>query len=117
MGPSDQLMTNSGGWHSFLAFSSEKAQAHKPRPCKHFHSKAGDGIRTHDVQLGKQNHLVGRNQWKSLLGNTLAPIRTFRKFRVLSHQFARVRIFRTRKAVRVCDVKWHRRRGANGSAR
>jgi hypothetical protein len=50
MGPSDQLMTNSGGWHSFLAFSSEKAQA---RPSKHFHSKAGDGIRTHDVQLGK----------------------------------------------------------------
>jgi hypothetical protein len=53
MGPSDQLMTNSGGWHSFLAFSSEKAQAHKPRPCKHFHSKAGDRIRTDDVQLGK----------------------------------------------------------------
>ena len=53
MGQTDQLMTNSGGWHSFLAVSSKKAQARKPRPCKHFHSKAGDGIRTHDVQLGK----------------------------------------------------------------
>ena len=37
--------------------SSEKAQAHKPRPLKHFHSKAGDGIRTHDVQLG--NSVLG----------------------------------------------------------
>jgi hypothetical protein len=52
MGPSDQLMTNSGGWHSFLAVSSEKARTRKPRPCKHFHSKAGDRIRTDDVQLG-----------------------------------------------------------------
>jgi hypothetical protein len=55
MGPSDQLMTNSGGWHSFLAVSSEKARTRKPRPCKHFHSKAGDRIRTDDVQLGKPN--------------------------------------------------------------
>jgi hypothetical protein len=53
MGRTDQLMTNSASWHSFLALPSKKAQAHKPRPCKHFHSKAGDGIRTHDVQLGK----------------------------------------------------------------
>jgi hypothetical protein len=52
MGPSDQLLTNSASWHSFLALLSKKAQARKPRPCKHFHSKAGDGIRTHDVQLG-----------------------------------------------------------------
>ena len=52
MGPSDQLMTNSGSWHSFLAVSSEKARTRKPRPCKHLHQKAGDGIRTHDVQLG-----------------------------------------------------------------
>ena len=52
----DPLLTHSsknaviiGHW----PVSSEKAQARKPRPCKHFHSKAGDGIRTHDVQLGK----------------------------------------------------------------
>ena len=53
MGQSDQLMTNSASWTSFLALPSKKAQPRKPRPCKHFHQKAGDGIRTHDVQLGK----------------------------------------------------------------
>ncbi len=53
MGPSDQLMTNSASWHSFLAVSSEKARTRKSRPCKHFHQKAGDRIRTDDVQLGK----------------------------------------------------------------
>ena len=52
MGQTDQLMTNSGGWHSFWVVSSKKVQARKPRPCKHFHSKAGEGIRTLDVQLG-----------------------------------------------------------------
>jgi hypothetical protein len=55
MGPSDQLMTNSASWHSFLAVSSEKARTRKSRPCKHFHQKAGDRIRTDDVQLGNSS--------------------------------------------------------------
>jgi hypothetical protein len=72
MGPSDQLLTNSASWHSFLAHSSEKAQTRKPRPCKHFHSKAGDRIRTDDVQLGKHNKTLCRNRQKSCVRSILA---------------------------------------------
>jgi len=56
----DPLLTHSsknaviiGHW----PFSSKKARTRKSRPYKHFHRKAGDGIRTHDVQLG--NSVLG----------------------------------------------------------
>ena len=57
MGASDQLMTNSGSWHSSWTVAMKKARTRKSRPCKQFHGKAGDGIRTHDLQLG--NSFVG----------------------------------------------------------
>jgi hypothetical protein len=51
----DPLLTHSsknaviiGHW----PISSKKARTRKSRPFKYLHSKAGDGIRTHDVQLG-----------------------------------------------------------------
>ena len=65
MGRTDQLMTNAASWHSFLALPSKKAWTRKPRPCKHFHSKAGDGIRTHDVQLGNQSGACVSGQYKN----------------------------------------------------
>ena len=56
MTPSDQLLTNSsaraviiGHWPSRM----KNARARKPMRFKHFQSRAGDVIRTHDVQLGK----------------------------------------------------------------
>jgi len=50
--PTDQKLTILRSWHSFRAAGMKKAQAHKLRPFIHFGLKAGDGIRTHDVQLG-----------------------------------------------------------------
>ena len=49
IGPSDQLLTNSGIRHSLWALSSENFRTRKPRPRKHFHHKAGDRIRADDV--------------------------------------------------------------------
>ncbi len=53
---SDPLMTHSSENAVFIGHwpaPTEKARTRKPRPCKHFHQKAGDRIRTDDVQLGK----------------------------------------------------------------
>ena len=49
----DQILTNSASWQSFWAFLTKKAQVAKPVPWRHLDSKAGDRIRTGDVQLGK----------------------------------------------------------------
>ena len=56
MTPSDQLLTNwskKRGFWPVLKRTRKKAQVRKPMPSKEFWLTAGDGIRTHDVQLGK----------------------------------------------------------------
>jgi len=49
---SDQLLTNSASWQSWKRVEKETANAYKRLPFNRLAEKAGDGIRTHDVQLG-----------------------------------------------------------------
>ena len=51
--PTDQILTNLRSWHSFRRPETKQAQARELRPFNHFGFKAGDRIRTDDVQLGK----------------------------------------------------------------
>jgi len=53
--PSDQLLTNSASWQSWKRVEKETANAYKRLPFNRLAEKAGDGIRTHDVQLGKDD--------------------------------------------------------------
>jgi len=58
MGPTDQLLTNSSDNSLFsgnFGQCNRKARTRKSLPHKHFRCKAGERIRTADVQLGKQN--------------------------------------------------------------
>jgi len=50
----DQELTKSASWQSFFGVRNKKARVAKPVPERHLSSKAGDRIRTDDVQLG--NH-------------------------------------------------------------
>ena len=52
----DPLLTHSSKNAVFIGhwpFLTKKARTRKPRPFKYLRSKAGEGIRTLDVQLGK----------------------------------------------------------------
>jgi hypothetical protein len=60
MGPSDQLMTNSGGWHSFLA--RRRSQAKRPR-------RISPGLASTSIQ----KRAIGFEPTTSSLGNTHVP--------------------------------------------
>ncbi len=65
----DPLLTHSaknGVFQAVFGSPMKKAQARKLRPFKKFRLKAGDGIRTHDVQLGKTRRARAPNGCKSL---------------------------------------------------
>lgn len=51
----DQELTNPGSLQSFWASATKKARVAKLVPVRELRSRAGDGIRAGDVQLGKPN--------------------------------------------------------------